>query len=132
MAERLYLGQGIKYPFEVDSFGKIALESDAALIKQSLKILFEEPEGTELFREHYGSKIRLCLFEPNDVILISLLDYFINDAILKWERRISLFDIKYRQDPKNISLMMCSLNYIIKKSSEIDSFIFPYYRELKN
>lgn len=132
MAFRAYLGQGIKYPFEVDTFGKITVQSDADLIKQSLRILFDEPVGTELFREHYGSQIRLCMFEPMDAILTSLLDYYIFDAISKWERRISLYDIKYRSVDEKSNVIMCTVYYQIKKASEIDSFIFPFYRELKN
>lgn len=132
MAIRAYLGQGIQYPFVIDTFGKIALQNDAELIKQSLRILFDEPVGTELFREHYGSQIRLCMFEPTDAILTSLLDFYIFDAISKWERRISLYDIQYRGVEGKTNVIMCSVMYQIKKSSEIDSFIFPFFRELKN
>ncbi len=132
MAVRTYLGQGIKYPFEVDNFGKIALQNDSELVKQSLKILFQEPVGSELFREHYGNQIMECMFEPNDIVLKSLLDYFIFDAISKWERRIYLYDIKYFSDGNKIDRIICQIFYQIKKSGEIDSFIFPFDRELKN
>lgn len=129
---RDYLGQGLKFPFAVDVFGRIALQNDAELVKQSLEILFSEPEGTELMREHYGSKIRDVLFEPNDAVARGLLDYYIVDAINKWERRIQLVDIRYDQPPQTPALINCIIFYIIKQSSEIDSFIFPFYRELKN
>lgn len=132
MAARSYLGQGLKFPFEVDTFGRVALQNDKELVKQSLEILFNEPVGTELMREHYGSQVREVIFEPNDVIAAGLLDYFIVDAIQKWERRIQIIDITYDQPPQSPALINCSIKYLIKQSSEIDSFIFPFYRELKN
>lgn len=132
MAARKYLGQGLKFPFEVDPYGRIALQNDIELVKQSLDILFREPLATEFFREHYGSQVREVLFEPNDAIARGLLDYFIVDAIQKWENRIQLVDIKYDQPPQTPSLIMCTIFFIIRQSSQIDSFIFPFYRELKN
>lgn len=132
MAIRAYLGQGLKFPFEINQYGRIALQNDSALVKQSLDILFNEPLGTEFFREHYGSQIRLAQFEPNDLILHSLLDYYITDAIQKWERRIYLLDIKYTQPASEPDLISCTVIFAVKQSSEIDSFVFPFYRELKD
>lgn len=129
---RAYLGQGIKFPYEVTQFGRIALSNDSALVKQSLEILFNEQVGTEFFREHYGSQIHLLMFEQNDIKLRSLLDYYILDAISKWERRIYVLDIKYSQPDDTPELINCTLIFAIKQSSEIDSFIFPFYKELKN
>lgn len=129
---RVYLGQGLKFPYQIDVFGKIAYESDSELIKQSLRILFSEPVGTEFFREHYGSRIREAMFEPNDAILRTLLDYYIVDAIEKWERRIKLVDIIYDQPPSSPSLMNCKIVYLIRQSSEIDSYVYPFYRSLKD
>lgn len=132
MPVRTFLGQGIKWPLQVDSFGRITLENDRELVNQSLLILFTETEGSEFYREQYGSKIRQIMFEPNDDIAKGLLDYFIVDAIQKWERRIKIADIIYSQPPDQPSTINCRIFYIIKQSSEIDSFIFPFYRELKN
>lgn len=129
---RPFLGQGIKFPLDVDSSGRIALQNDSDLVKQSLGILFSEPVGTEFFREHYGSRVRLVLFEPNDQIVKSLLDYYIVDAIEKWERRIQIIDIQYDQPPTSPELIRCVIIYLIKQSNEIDSFIYPHYREIKN
>jgi phage baseplate assembly protein W len=127
-----FLGQGLKWPLQVDSFGRIALQSGPDLIKQSLQILFLEPIGTELMREHYGSRVRQAMFEPNDDIIKSLLDFFIVDAIESWEKRINLIDIAYDLPADRPELVKCVITYQIKQSSEIDSFIFPFYRELKN
>lgn len=129
---RPYLGVGQKFPPEINSSGRITLVDDVALIKQSLQILFAEPIGTEFFREHYGSQIRECQFEPNDVVLQSLLDYYIISAIAEWERRIQVSDIQYARSASKASLVMVTIYFRVKGQTEIDSFIFPYYRELIN
>jgi len=131
MANRPYLGVGEAFPPQITNLGRPALIDDSALIKQSLEILFNEPIGSELMREHYGSRLREALFEPNTLVLISMLDYYIVDAIEKWERRIAIVDIKYNFG-NTPSVINCTVIYRIKQSSEIDSFIFPYYRQLKD
>lgn len=129
---RPYLGVGVKHPHSIDQFGKVELQSDTELIKQSLEILFSEPVGSEFFREHYGSKIKLAMFEPNDTVLTSLLDFYLMDAVQQWERRIQVIDIQYQRIGSESSYLNVIISYRIKQSSEIDSFIFPYYTELKN
>ena len=132
MAAKPYLGQGIKYPHVINTFGRIDYESDINLIKQSLAILFSTPLGTEFYREHYGSDIRLAMFEPNDAVTRSLLDYYLVDAVARWERRISVVDVEYQQPGSQPDLINCTIIFQIRQSSEIDSFVFPFYRELKN
>lgn len=129
---RVYLGQGIKYPHEVTSFGRIALTNDKDLIDQSLRILLETPEGTEFFREEMGWQGRQLLFEANTPVLRSLLDYFIVDVIQKWERRITVVDVTYisadRQAIDQGVLLYAVIYYRVKQSNEIESYIFPLYK----
>ena len=132
MAGKVYLGQGTKHPHEINVFGRISLESGTDLIKQSLDVLFNMPVGTEFFREHVGSQIREAMFEPNDAVTKSLLDYYIADGIQRWERRILLVDIEYDFPENEPSLIRVAIFFQVKQASEIDSYIFPFYRQLKN
>lgn len=132
MAARPYIGTGTKHPHQIDQFGKIELVEDKDLVKQSLLILFNTPLGSEFAREHFGSQIRLAMFEPNNQITITLLDYYVVQAIIKWERRIRLVDILYDIPPGKPETITVTIVFKIKQSSEIDSFIFPFYRALKN
>lgn len=129
---KVYLGTGVKYPYEVDKFGKIAYESGTNLVKQSIETLLNTPVGTELGRESFGSEIRIALFEPNDRILYSLLDYFIIDAVQKWEKRVNIIDIVYTTPAEEPERLDVEIYFREKQSNQIDSFIFPFYRELKN
>lgn len=132
MTTNPYLGQAVKYPYEVDVFGKITYESAVNLIKQSINILFTTPIGTEFYREHYGSEVRMAMFEPNDLIAQTLLDYYLIDAISKWEKRIKILDIEYEYPESQPDLINCRIIFRVRQSSEIDSFVYPFYRELKN
>jgi uncharacterized protein len=126
---RDYLGTGIKYPYEVNDFGRISLASQKELVQQSIYRILQTPVGSNFMNRDFGSHLRELLHEPNDNVLLSLLDYFIGDAISKWEKRVVFIDTAFEvSEPDKI---FCTPRYIIRASNEIDSFIYPFYRELK-
>lgn len=129
---RPWLGQGIKFPFEVDRFGRIALANDIDLVNQSLSIIFSTSLGSEFYREHEGSQLKEVMFEPNDQVVMGLLDYIVNDAIAKWEGRVRLADIRYDFPNNRPELINIYVFYTLRQSNEVKSFVFPFYRELKN
>lgn len=125
-----FLGVGIEFPYKIDNLGKITLERGRDLIQQSLEKLFKTTKRTDFFREHFGSDVERALFEPNDVIAQSLLDFFVADAIQKWEKRVRLIEVTFNKpDDKRVDLTVVVQ---IKQSNEIEAFIFPFYRELKD
>ena len=129
---RPYLGTGVKHPHKIDQFGKVELANDNELVKQSIAVILNTPLGTEFGREHFGSNIREVIFEPVTQIAITLLDFFIADAIAKWEKRVTLVDIKYDIPTNNPKVINCTIIYRLKQASDVDSFVFPFYRELNN
>lgn len=132
MANRKYLGVGIKYPYSIDQFGSIELQSDVALIQQSIIRILDTLVGSQFFNRSFGSYIRSLIFEPNDNVLVSLLDFHVTDAIDKWEKRVETTGVIIESSDTNPSLVNVRVEYRILASNEIDSFIYPFYRELKN
>jgi uncharacterized protein len=126
---RDYLGTGIKYPYEINDFGRIALASQKELVQQSISRILLTPVGSNFMNRDFGSRLRDLVHEPNDGVLFSLLNYFISDAIERWEKRVQYIETDFEQiEPDKIH---CIPRYIIRASNEIDSFIYPFYRELK-
>lgn len=121
-----YLGVGIKYPIQIVN-GKPALSYGEDNIKQSLFQLLSTPVGSRLFLPEYGSRLDEALFEQNDEVLKALLQMFIVEAIELWERRIKLKKVSYTQEN---NVILCEITYNVLASNEINSFVYPFYREL--
>lgn len=130
MANRKYLGVGIKYPLEINGSGGIALTSDVYLVRQSILRILETKKGSVFNNRDFGSYVRELLFEPNDAILFSLLDYHVIESIKKYEKRVSntKTSIKINEDEAN--RVDVSISYRLLASNEVDSFIYPFYREI--
>lgn len=128
---RNYLGQGIKYPHEIDELGKIELQNDIQLVRQSIRRILQTKKGSVYMNRGFGSYVDELMFEQNDAILFSLLDTLIADAISEWEKRVRGLSTDIEIDPNDSSKINVRLSYEILSSNEIDSFIWPFYRELK-
>jgi hypothetical protein len=126
-----YLGTGIKWPIEIDQLGSVAVESELALVAQSVMRYLEMPVGTEFFNEDIGSRINLIGYEPNDELLQILLEMLITEAVDN-ERRCKYVMTEFAAiEEDNQELIQCRIYVQVLKSSEVDSFIWPYYKDKK-
>ena len=127
---RNFLGQGIKYPFAIDRFGRIELENDVALVRQSIIAILETPSDSQFVNPEFGSMLYSLRFEPNGPVLDDLLEFAVRDAIERWEPRVVYRNTILERSTDTPNLVNLSITYIIKSSDEIDGFIFPFYSEL--
>lgn len=126
MANRVYLGRGLKFPIQLLQ-GKGATSVDLSLLNQSIKIILDTPIGSRLFLPDFGSRLRELIFEPNDEVLHDLLSLFIFEALDKWERRIKVLKVECLTNEDKVE---CTVSYRALNSNEIESFIYPFYKKL--
>lgn len=129
MQDTTYLGVAEKYSLTPDVNAGIVLISGVDIVKQSIFDILSTPKGTHFPNESYGCNLHLLRFQPNDKILMSLAIYFISEALFVWEKRIRVLDVIC--EAVNVSQINCIVYYRILASNEVDSFVFPFYKELK-
>jgi uncharacterized protein len=125
--EKLYLGTGIKYPLQIVG-GALMLQSGNPLIEQSIITILNTPKGSKFFLPEYGSRLRELLFETNDDVLFDLLEVFIYEAITEWEKRAVFSKAEFTREN---DVVFCTIFYSILPSNEVNSFIYPFYSNLK-
>lgn len=126
--QKSYLGVALAHPFVLQN-GVPALIGDDALIVQSIKTLLSTPIGTKFMLPEWGSRCREVLFEPNDDAQEDLIQYFVADAIAKWETRVAFVSCEFNRDGDDV--LNCLITYRNLKSNEINSFVYPFYKNLK-
>jgi len=129
LKEDIYLGKSLKFPISIDQFGKAETVGGRESVSQSILDLLETPFRDSFFVPERGSRLEELTFEPNDNILKPLLRTFIFEVIKTWEKRVDPISIDFEFLPEE-ALVNCSLQVRIKQSNEIESLIFPFYREL--
>ncbi len=122
------VGVGLKYPIQLGIGGRPDLVTGASLIKQSIGLILDI-SSPSFFLGELKSKISLLLFEQNDKILLSLLRLFITDALAEWEKRIKLLDLSFQSDNEKVN---CYITFRVLGEIKSDTFVYPFYKNLKN
>ena len=127
MVNNAYLGQGLKYPLQLEG-GSIALNNGIPLVEQSIITILNTPKGSRFFLPEFGSRLKELIFEPNDDVLEDLLRVFIYEAIRDWEKRARFVSVSFTRE---VDVTYCEIRYSVLPSNEVNSFIYPFYRNLK-
>jgi len=123
-----FIGSGIIFPIELNQYGRPDIISNNALIKASLNMILKWRIRTRYFNEAFGSRIEDILEEPDDSIAKALLTLFINESIIKWEKRVDVHRIDLVDAGEN--RIDARLFYRIKNTKDEDIMIFPFYKNI--
>ncbi len=125
--QKSFLGTGWSFP---PTFHKIKrgvlLTSDVEDINKSLEILFSTLKGERVMQPTYGCDLSRFLFEPLSTTLKTYMKDIINDAILYFEPRIKLLDLKLETND-NEGRVDITLDYMVKGTNSRYNFVYPFY-----
>lgn len=124
---RNYLGNTVDYPLNLVN-GKPTIANSKKTIEQSIVSALNTDKGSRFFLPQYGSRLNELLFEPNDLVLKSLIRQFVLEAIQEWEKRVKFLDVTIDIQEEVVN---CTIMYRIVATTESLSFIYPFYRKIK-
>lgn len=114
---------GLLFPISLVG-GKPPISSGIDLIHASLQIILSWPMFTRFYESEFGSRIHEVIEEPNDDILINLVNRFVIDAISTWEQRIHLIETSIEKP--SMDKLRVTLVYRIKELNIEDTFYYNY------
>jgi uncharacterized protein len=124
---RSFLGTGWDFPptFERGPDG-VRMVSDEDDIRSSLHILLSTTVGERRMQPRYGCNLHRLVFEPSDATLQAYIKDLIRTAILYFEPRIILDDVKLLPDPLAGRIDM-HLTYTIATTNTRYNLVYPFY-----
>ncbi len=124
-----FIGQGLTFPINLNVSGRPDIKGGKELLESSMRAIMCWTLGTRYFLGEWGGKLEKLIQEPNDLVTQALVKHYVIDVISTWEKRLEILDSNliarsdYRLDIQVI--------YRVKNTKITDSFIFPYYSQLK-
>ena len=122
-----FLGQGLKYPLSIKK-AKLLSSVGEESIKESVMIILGTAKGERVMRPDFGSRLNEMLFASNDKGSATLIESYVDEALLNWEPRIEVLNVTatISQDSPIIDIF---IEYVIKSSNSKDNMVYPFYRE---
>jgi phage baseplate assembly protein W len=121
-----FLGRGWKYPIFIEN-EKITSSGGEDSIKESIIIILTTGKGERVMRPDFGCRIYELAFALNDTSTASLIQYYIQEALLKWEPRIEVLDISVAPDEDEGNLLSINIEYMVKTTNTRDNLVYPFY-----
>jgi hypothetical protein len=121
-----YVGCGMSTSnvFDRASLGT-TVETGIEKIQDSIYTILSTRIGERLFLPEFGSKLHTLVFEQNNSIFADLADFYIRDALSKWEHRIDVIkiDVKIETDENIVPI---EIYYKIVNSNLVSTYVYPF------
>jgi uncharacterized protein len=123
-----FLGTGWAFPVGVDARGRIALVRRERDVEEAMMMILLTPVGQRVMRPDFGCRIHELVFASNDASTEGLAVYYVEEALTRWEPRVTLREVTADADPSNPERLLIHIEYEIKASYDRRTLVFPFYR----
>lgn len=126
--DRSFLGTGWAFPPRFDpTTGAVVLVSDEDDIRQSLTILMRTRPGERVMHPRYGCDIYRFVFAQVDATTTTEIRDAIAQAILFFEPRVLLEDVRLHVDEALEGRLDIEIGYRIRATNNRANIVFPFY-----
>lgn len=123
---RPYLGQGLRFPLQINVQGNLNLSAEEQNIRESIYLILLTRWGERLYRPNFGCRLSELNFAPMNQQTLMLMRIYVQEALELWEPRIVVDEVL--TDPKpNQGRVDISILYRLQTTYEKRSIIFPFY-----
>ncbi len=128
MEDKSFLGRGWSFPpeFRKGAYPTVMVKEEDD-IRQSLSILMETTPGERVHRYDFGSGIKQFVFEQMSLTNQTLLRDTIENAVLLFEPRITLNEVRFNLSEAPEGVMYIEMDYTVRHTNRRSNMVFPFY-----
>jgi phage baseplate assembly protein W len=122
-----FVGNGLGFPLRIDPTGSLALVSDHAEIRESIRLVLGTAYGERPMRPEFGCGIHDLVFAPANARTAGRAAYEVEASLRRWEPRIEVQDIDVTFEEAAAGVMFLSISYTIRGTNDPRNLVFPFY-----
>ena len=124
------IGSGLAFPLAVDRRGGIALARDEQDIDQAIQLILGTAPGERPMRPEFGCGVHDFVFDSIDANTIGSMEQAIREALLRWEPRIEVRDVKFDASDAVNGILTIDIEYKRQKSEGSGSGSMSFHDEV--
>lgn len=124
---RAYLGRGLKFPLQVDARGALARSGLEQHVEESILVILATSPGERVMRPDFGCGIHDLVFAPNDPTTISLAVDQVRRALVAYEPRIDVLNVRAESAPDQPNLLLIRVDFRIRDNNAVGNIVYPFY-----
>lgn len=122
-----FIGIGWGFKVDIDTDGQIGMADDEQLISQAIEIILGTAKGERAMRPEFGCGIHELVFANINSTMTSRIAQEVREALLRWEPRIDVRDIKVTPDTDTAGVLLIQIKYKIRSTNNVYNQVFPFY-----
>ena len=127
MADRAHLGRGWRFPVAINLTGGLSSSALEENVRESIFIILGTAPGERVQRPQFGCRIHDLMFDPNNVITAARAEYYCEEAIYKYEKRIERVKCKATPSKDEPNRLDVRISYVIAGHSDKKNLVYPFY-----
>jgi hypothetical protein len=123
-------GVGWAWPVRaVGSAGPVELAYYEKSIADSILVILGTAKGERVMRPTFGCGLHEYVFEPLDSGTAALVSFEVREALLEWEPRIKLLDVRVDVEPDapGGARLLASIDYAVRRTNTVFNLVYPFY-----
>jgi phage baseplate assembly protein W len=127
--KRNILGKGWTFPVGPDAGGAVGMSAYEKSVEESIRIILGTTPGERLMRPDFGCRLGEILFAPNSHRTISLAEHYVREALVRWEPRVIVKEVKGEADAEEPARVNISIRYELRSVNTFFNMVYPFYLE---
>ena len=104
----------------------VYLEGDEK-IRQSIWLILSTAPGERQMRPDFGCGIHDLVFESNTAALHGLIQAQVREALVRWETRIDVIDVRVEVAPEARNYLLIRIDYRIRSNNAFFNLVYPFF-----
>ena len=123
-----FLGQGLKFPLQVDpKTGKFAMVSQEEDIQEAIRILLYTTQGERVMRPEFGSNVVDYTFSAPSSAMMQSIAYEVRQQLLYQEPRIVNVEVACTQADPHSGAIEIAISYTVRSTNNRYIHVYPFY-----
>ena len=130
MDGKAFLGRGWSFPVRVDATGRIALSEYEDDVREAIRLVLLTSPGERVMRPAFGSGVADAVFATLNTTNLGTLQGGIRRALIRFEPRILVEEVKVRPDGGAVGRLLVDLQYRVRATNTRFNQVFPFNVEV--
>lgn len=124
---KAFLGVGWAFPPQLEADGSVAEVAYEEDIRQAIRIILGTNPGERVMRPDFGAGLNAFVFEPVNTATMELVRTRVQEALVDWEPRIDVEEVKVTTDPAERNKLLIDVTYRVRATNALHNLVYPFY-----
>ncbi len=123
-----FLGIGWKFPPQVNPItGRMQVSGYEENVAESIRIILMTKKGERMMNPEFGCGLSKYMFGETDYTTLVQMEQEVEDALIRWEPRITDLKVSIRIDDQNPSKLNIHIHYLVRSTNNPYNMVYPFY-----